>query len=649
MCGIAGFIHLNASLDETLLLKYGYKMANAITHRGPDEGNIWSNVPDRILLAHRRLSILDLSAAGHQPMHSACSRYVIVFNGEIYNWIALRNKLEKEKPTLIWRGHSDTEVLLACITHWGVETTLRHIRGMFAFALWDRAEKTLILARDRVGEKPLYYGRVGRYFTFGSELKALRALPDTHFATDPDALALMLRYGYVPTPYSIYRGILKLPPGTLLKVSSDGTFNEPEQWWSFDLTIKDSILNRLAISDTAAINKLEETLGAAIEEQMVADVSIGALLSGGLDSSTVVALMQARSTRPIRTFTIGFTEEAYDEAAHAKAVAHHLGTDHTELHVTSRQAQEIIPYLPDIYDEPFADSSQIPTALVCALTQQHVKVCLSGDAGDELFAGYNRYFWATSLWQHLRYAPPSVRNILAFSLANISSTTWNRLFSILAPLLPNRLHINNTGDKLHKLAEVIGASSPETLYRELVSQWRGMLPLYRTTEPATLINTPNRWPTLSDFTEQMMAVDTLTYLPDDILVKVDRAAMAVGLETRVPFIDERVIQFAWQLPFHQKVRNGQGKWLLRQLLYRYVPRELVDRPKQGFGVPIEHWLRTSLREWAEDLLSPSALASDEFLDPKPIRTMWQQHLSGRNVQYALWNILMYQAWRRRWG
>lgn len=646
MCGIAGLIATSAAPDLEARVR---RMADTLIHRGPDDAGVWVDEAPGVALAHRRLAILDLSPAGHQPMHSACARYVVVYNGEIYNWAELRGELETVGQAPAWRGHSDTEVLLAGIVAWGLEGTLRRARGMFALALWDRTQRSLTLARDRIGEKPLYYGIVGDGFAFGSELKALRALPAARFNIDPGALALMLRYGYVPAPHSIYRDIFKLPPGTLLRVAAGGVLGEPEPWWRFEAVALSGAMNRLALSDGEALDGLESVLGAAIDEQMVADVPLGALLSGGLDSSAVVALMQARSSRQVRTFTIGFAEGDYDEATHAKAVARHLGTDHTELHVAPEQAREIIPRLPDIYDEPFADSSQIPTALVCALTRQHVTVCLSGDAGDELFAGYNRYFWTNSLWRRFGRLPPWLRRKFADGLSALPAGVWNSVFGAMGPLLPARLRVSNPGDKLHKLAEVIGAPSREVLYRELVSQWRGVLPLLASAEPPTLVADPGRWPLLPCFAERMMAVDTLTYLPDDILVKVDRAAMAASLETRAPFLDARVIDFAWQLPFAQKVRGGQGKWLLRQLLYRHVPRELVDRPKQGFGVPIEHWLCGPLRDWAEDLLSPAALAADGLLDPAPVRAMWQRHLSGRNVQYALWNVLMYQAWRKRWG
>lgn len=644
MCGIAGFLALNkGSADETLSA-----MLSSITHRGPDDIGAWHDFDMGIALGHRRLSILDLSPAGHQPMASVCGQFVIVFNGEIYNWRELKLELESAGIAPVWRGHSDTEVLLAGIVAWGLESTLRRARGMFALALWDRKEKTLTLARDRIGEKPLYYGNVGNCFAFGSELKALRAIPSSRFDTDPEALAMMLRFGYVPAPHSIYQGVRKLLPGTLLRVTSDGRFGAPAPWWSFVAVAEERATHRHTMSDSEALDALEHVLGSAIEEQMAADVPLGALLSGGLDSSMVVALMQARSTRPVRTFTIGFAEGSYDESLHAKAVARHLGTEHTELHVAPSQARDIIPQLPDIYDEPFADSSQIPTALVCALTRQHVTVCLSGDAGDELFAGYNRYFWVTELWRRIGPVPYGLRRALACALSSLPANAWNRVFGAIGSLLPSRLRVSNPGDKLHKLAEVMGVPSPEALYRELVSQWRGVLPLNGVAEPQSLVSDFSRWPALPSFVERMMALDTLSYLPDDILVKVDRAAMHASLETRVPFLDERVIDFAWRLPLHQKIRDGQGKWLLRNLLYRHVPRELVERPKQGFGVPIEHWLRGPLRDWAEDLLAPEALAADGLIDPAPVRAMWQKHLSGRNVQYALWNVLMYQAWRKRW-
>lgn len=650
MCGVIGFIRTEGSSGFTVDAKRQLElMADAVIHRGPDDAGYWGDENSGVWLGHRRLSILDLSPAGHQPMSSDCGRYILVFNGEIYNWASIRAELEQSGLAPVWRGHSDTEVLLAGIVAWGLEATLKRARGMFAIAVWDWRERVLTIARDRIGEKPLYYGRLGNTFVFASELKSIRAIPGIQLETDSGSLALMLRYGYVPAPRSIYRNLFKLPPGSLLRVNLRGEYAEPECWWSFADMAQQGVIERSTLSDVQALDTLEEVLGLAIGEQMVADVPLGGLLSGGLDSSMVVALMQARSQKPVRTFTIGFAEGAYDEAAHAKAVAAHLGTEHTELHVPPEQALEVIPRLADMYDEPFGDSSQIPTALVCALTRQHVAVCLSGDAGDELFGGYNRYFWATSLWQRFGRFPIGLRQGLAGVFSSLSADSWNSCYGAFSWAIPGRFRVSNPGDKLHKLAEVMGASSEEMLYRGLVSQWRGDLPMRSPDEPKTFVTEPAAWPKMPSYAERMMAVDTLTYLPDDILVKVDRAAMAASLETRVPFLDERVMSFAWSLPFEQKVRYGQGKWLLRQLLYRYVPQAMVDRPKQGFGVPLEYWLRGPLRDWAEDLLSPAQLSGDGFLDPAPIRALWARHLAGTNVQHALWNVLMYQAWRRKWG
>lgn len=649
MCGFAGLIDLRRQYSADGLAAIATGMGNALVHRGPDDGGIWAEAAQGVAFSHRRLSILDLSPAGHQPMHSASGRFVIAFNGEIYNWPEVRQALEQARGAYAWRGHSDTEVLVEAIDCWGIAETLRRCRGMFALAVWDRNERCLYLARDRVGEKPLYYGRNGAAIVFGSELKALTRVPGWQGQTDPDALAQFLRYGYIPTPRSIYRGIKKLPPGTWVCIEADGAIGEPQTWWSFRQTATDALASPLALDDADALAALDETLRASVKEQMAADVPLGALLSGGIDSTAIVALMQAQSTRPVKTFTVGFDEAAYDESSHAAAVAAHLGTEHTTLRVTAAEAYDVIPRLPDMYDEPFGDSSQIPTYLVSALTRQHVTVCLSGDAGDELFGGYNRYFWATSIWRRLGSLPVGLRCVAAAMLRGMPANSWNIFFGLLFKVLPQHLAVSNPGDKMHKLAEVIAAASPMELYRLLVSQWRGPLPLNGISEVPDLVNTPAAWPSANTFSERMMAVDTLSYLPDDILVKVDRAAMAASLETRVPFLDPRVMELAWRLPLDQKIRNGEGKWLLKQLLYRYVPQEMMERPKQGFGVPIDHWLRGPLRDWAEDLLSESALREDGMLDPAPIRAMWKMHLEGRNVQYALWNVLIYQAWRRRWA
>jgi asparagine synthase (glutamine-hydrolysing) len=618
-----------------------------LKHRGPDFGDFWVS-DDGVALAHRRLSILDLSASGRQPMTSANGRYVIVFNGEVYNHSILRASIESEGMMSQWRGRSDTETILESISAWGLKNTLAKLRGMFALGLWDQLEKSLTLVRDRIGEKPIYYGYLGNCFAFASELKALRALPGWQPEVDPAAVSAVLRYGYVPSPLSIYRGIFKLPPGSLVKVTSDGCFDEPESWWDFRNVAHNGSNNPLLCDDINAVSRLGELLGNAVDDQMVADVPIGALLSGGIDSSLVVASMQAKSNRPVKTFTIGFANSEYNEASYALAVARYLGTEHTELYVTSEDASAVIPRLPEIYDEPFADASQIPTALVCELTSKHVKVCLSGDGGDELFGGYNRYLWAPSLWNRIGSIPVALRQQFARAIMDCPVGIYNYLLSRRLSLLPRGMHLNNPGDKMHKLADVCGATTPDALYQGLVSQWRGKLPMWNAVDPPVLLGDPNQWPQMRTFAERMMAVDTLTYLPDDILVKVDRASMAASLETRVPFLDVRMIEFAWSLPLHMKIRDGRSKWIMRQLMARYLPEKLFERPKQGFAVPIDDWLRGPLREWAEDLLSPSALGTDGMLNPKPIREMWTKHLSGRNVQYALWGVLMYQAWKRRW-
>lgn len=642
MCGIAGI--LSSVVDAR---GHAAEMAERLRHRGPDNFGIWSDGA-QVALAHRRLSILDLSPAGHQPMMAANKRLVIVFNGEIYNHKHLRRMLELDSCAPQWRGHSDTETLLAAMGAWGITRTLQQARGMFAFALWDCENRTLTLARDRVGEKPLYYGMANGYFAFASELKALRSLPGWAPAVDSRSIAAVFRFGYVPAPLSIYQGILKLPPGCVLRVAANGSFGRPEQWWNFQGLVENATENRNSWKDQEAVDALDELLGCAVAEQMVADVPLGALLSGGVDSSTVVALMKARSCLPVRTFTIGFTERDYDEAKNAKKIAGHLGTEHAELNVTAAQALNVIPQLADVYDEPFADASQIPSVLICALTRQHVKVCLSGDGADELFGGYNRYFWASSLWNRIRLLPASARSLLSDAIVAFPASSYNRSADLLGSCLPTRWHIHNPGDKLHKVAAVLASPTREALYRALVSQWKGSLPVRNCTEPVTLVSDEGRWPKLPNFDEKIMAIDSLTYLPDDILVKLDRAAMAAGLETRLPFLDERVIKFAWSLPLPIKIRHGRGKWILRQLLNRYIPASLFERPKQGFGVPLEHWLRGPLRAWAEDLLSPSKLSEDEFLNTKNIRLMWDNLLLGRNVQYALWPVLMYQAWKRRW-
>ena len=626
------------------LVAIGEVMSNSLTHRGPDDCGVWFDEEVGVLLGHRRLSILDLSAAGSQPMQSMCGRYVIAFNGEIYNHLSLREGINASGLSgglNDWRGHSDTETLLAGFVCWGIEKTLRKAVGMFAIAVWDRQDKVLTLTRDRIGEKPLYYGWQGDTFLFGSELKALKAHPVFQGDIDRSALALFFRHNYIPAPYSIYKGIHKLPPGTFLQVSLDDKAVQPQPFWSLSEVAMRGVSSPFEGSDDEALNALENNLGAAVRSQMLADVPLGGLLSGGLDSTAIVALMQANRSTPVRTFTIGFEEGAYDEATHARAVAAHLGTDHTELRLGAADVLSIVPQLPQMYDEPFADSSQLPTHLVMRLAREHVTVALSGDAGDEFLGGYNRYLHAPKVWQRLGWMPPSLRQLLGRGLTAIPSEMLNRLAEPLA----RRAGIGQPGDKAHRLGQRLrGMGSIDDLYVSLVSEWSGVDLVIGGNVPANLLDDRDRWPNLSDPVARMMALDGMTYLPDDILVKVDRAAMSVSLETRAPFLDHDLIEFAWSLPMNMKIRDGEGKWLLRRLVDRYVPSELMARPKMGFGIPRDTWLRGPLRDWAETLLSEQRLRDEGFLRPEPIRAAWKAHLNGASLGYQLWSVLMFQAW-----
>jgi len=650
MCGFAGFFDVGArrTAEEGECLVT--TMANRLVHRGPDDLGVWVDAVAGLALGHRRLSIIDLSAGGHQPMVSACGRYVITYNGEIYNFRELRHEVEVDAGFSNWRSQSDTEVMLAAISLWGVEKALQRFIGMFAFALWDREQRKLYLARDRMGEKPLYYGWVGGALVFGSELKALKVFPGWTGSLDRGAMALFLRHNYVPAPYSIYQNIFKLPPASMLEFKSDDVAhrNVPPlcQYWSLRRVAEAGLAQGYGGNAADAVDELENLLSEAIAGQMVSDVPLGAFLSGGIDSSTVVALMQAQSPRPVKTFTIGFHEASYNEAECAKAVAKHLGTEHTELYVTAREAMDVIPLLPKLYDEPFADSSQIPTYLVSRLARQHVTVSLSGDGGDELFAGYNRYVWGRSIWRQIGWVPRPLRHVMAMVATAASPSSLDRVFHAISPLLPRKIRYANPGDKIHKLAEILAAERPEALYLGLVSHWKHPDRVVRGgVEPATVLTDPAQWANLPDFVQRMMYLDALSYLPDDILAKVDRASMGVSLESRIPFLDKRVIEFSWRIPSGWNTRDGQGKWLLRQVLYRHVPKALVERPKMGFGVPIDVWLRGPLREWAEDLLAERKLREQEFFEVEPIRQKWAEHLSGRrNWQYYLWDVLMFQAW-----
>ncbi len=638
MCGIVGYWDKRGA--NTMVVE---QMALRIRHRGPDGSGVWLNDSEELAMAHRRLAIIDLTPAGHQPMTSPCGRFTLVFNGEIYNHTDLRANLQREGGGFDWRGHSDTETLLAALRHWGLEKTLRCLNGMFAFALWDNEEKSLFLARDRMGEKPLYYGHNGGCFLFGSELKSFKAHPKWQGEVDRNALALFMRHNYVPTPWSIYRGIKKLPAAHFLVIREFGqSISEPHCYWDMAEIAQHGVSLQAKGNVEPLIDELDELLRNAVHSRMTADVPLGAFLSGGFDSTTVVALMQAQSSRPIKTFTIGFHEKSYNEADHAKAVAKHLGTDHTELYVTAEEAMAVIPRLPTIWDEPFSDSSQIPTLLVNELARKYVTVSLSGDGGDELFCGYNRYTQGYQIWRKLQLLPAPLRRLIGSLMQALPGAPLEHLLG----LLPKQFQVPHLADRLPKLAGVIKEKSSKSYYHRLVSHWKEPNRLViGGVEPETIFNQPGEHPELTDFREKMMYLDSMTYLPDDILTKVDRASMAVSLEARVPLLDHRVVEFSWKVPMSLKYRDGKGKWLLREVLYRYVPRELMDRPKMGFGVPIEHWLRGSLREWGEELLSDRRLREEGFFDPAPIRKMWQEHINGkRRWHYYLWDVLMYQAW-----
>ena len=645
MCGFVGFLvknSLGASSDQLSLLA---AMNEQIIHRGPDDSGYWNDEDWKIGLGHRRLSILDLSTGGQQPMKSPSHRYVVVFNGEVYNHAALRAELGGS-----WRGHSDTETLVAGFDAWGIQQTIERCIGMFSFAVWDTHSDTLTLGRDRLGEKPLYYGWQGQgdgaVFLFGSELNALKQHPAFAADIDRNTLCLFIRHSYIPAPYSIYQGIAKLEPGCLLTVSAAQPTPVVHRYWSAAQVAQAGLAAPFAGTPTEAVDALEGLLKSAVQQQMVADVPLGAFLSGGIDSSTVVALMQTQSAQPVKTFTIGFNEAGYNEAVHAKAVAQHLGADHTELYVKPQQALDVIPKLPQMYSEPFADSSQIPTFLVSQLARQQVTVSLSGDAGDELFGGYNRYVLADKLWRRLSAMPMAGRRWAAQGLLAVSPNTWNAMGKPLQAMFPSSLRQVGLGDKLHKAAGVLAAGNVDQLYLGLVSQWAdpASVVIGGQEPPTQLTGMAPKLEGLDDI-QRMMALDTLTYLPDDILTKVDRASMAVSLEGRVPFLDHRVVEFAWQLPQNLKLRDGVGKWVLREVLYRHVPKALIERPKMGFGVPIGDWLRGPLRDWAENLLAEERLRREGYFHPAPIRQKWAEHLSGvRNWQHHLWPVLMFGAW-----
>jgi asparagine synthase (glutamine-hydrolysing) len=621
-------------------------MSCTLYRRGPDDSGAWADAESGIALGFRRLAIVDLTPEGHQPMTSADGRYVIIFNGEVYNFQELRAELEPRGHR--FRGHSDTEVMLAAFREWGIEAALRRFNGMFAIALWDRQERLLTLARDRVGKKPLYYGWSKGTFLFGSELKALSANRSFVRDINRSAVALFLKFGYVPGPHSIYEGIRKLPAGTYLQMSlaRKEEAAEPRPYWSALEIALAGERNQLQLSDDEAVERLDSLLRDSVRLRMIADVPLGAFLSGGIDSSTVVALMQAQSAKPVRTFSIGFTESEFNEANYAADVARHLGTDHTELYVSPQQALDVIPHLPAIYDEPFADSSQVPTFLVSQLARRDVTVSLSGDGGDELFGGYNRYFWTQRMWRGITAIPRPLRRGVGRTLLGMKRSHRSRLLAGMQALMPRNWRVQNPDEKIVKAAELLTIHSWEEIYERLVSHWKEPFDVVRGASPvATVFDKPADHAAFRGIVHQMMYLDLVSYLPDDILVKVDRASMAVSLEGRCPLLDHRVVEFAWRLPMEQKIRRGVGKWIVRKVLARYVPDSLIDRPKMGFGIPIGQWLRGPLRDWAEELLSERRLRDEGFFEPKPVRTMWSQHLAGtRDNQYYLWDVLMFQAW-----
>jgi len=644
MCGLTGFLDSPAPREK--LIAKVTRMADTLAHRGPDDSGAWVDEEAGIALGFRRLSVIDLSPAAHQPMESGDGRYVVVFNGEIYNHCDLR--AEMKHRGVRFRSTSDTEILLECAAAWGPEATFPKLWGMFAIALWDCKDRVLFLARDRVGKKPLYYSASGGTFLFASELKALRAHPEFDAAVNRDALSAYLRFGYVPTPLSIYSSVKKLLPGHYAMVRAGHPISLI-QYWNPLKVISEGLHHQLTLTESEAAGALESLLRDAVRRRMIADVPLGALLSGGVDSSTVVALMQQESSRPVRTFTIGFAEAGYNEAKAAKAVAKHLGTDHTELYVTPEETQSVIPLLPQLYDEPFADSSQIPTFVVCKLARKNVTVSLTGDGGDETLCGYTRYGLAQNIWKIERATPLFTRRLVAQKIRRIPVDRLDMLYKQLEWLLPNGWHQSLPGDKIHKLAGLMEATNPDDLYKHIVSQWKNPDELViGGNEPKTLLDDVALRKSFPDFTQRMMFMDLCTYLPDDILVKVDRASMGVSLEIRSPFLDHRVVEWAWKLPPGFRQRHGQSKWLLRQILHKYVPPSLMERPKMGFGVPIGPWLRGNLRDWAEDLLSETRIRQGGFLNPEPIRKAWTEHLSGfQKEEHRLWSVLMFQAWLAR--
>jgi asparagine synthase (glutamine-hydrolysing) len=646
MCGIAGFLNRSTDSSESRLLEIARGMSAALTHRGPDDEGQWADPACGIALGFRRLSIIDVSPTGHQPMVSASGRFVVIFNGEIYNYEDLRAELVRNFAVRL-RGTSDTEVMLHGFDAWGFEPTLRRLNGMFAMAVWDREQRALYLTRDRLGEKPVYYGWLGGTFLFVSELKSFFAHPAFQAEINEESIPLYVRYGYVPAPLSIYKHVLKLPPATFLKVTSGDGAGAPQSYWSLHDVVERAAESRFDGSLDEAVDSLTARLQRSIQQRMQSDVPLGAFLSGGIDSSTVVALMQTVSAQPVHSFSIGFKEDSHDEAKHAARVAKHLGTKHQEFYVSCQEALDVIPRLPELFDEPFADSSQIPTFLISQLAKQYVTVALTGDGGDEVFGGYNRYIWLGRVWSSISRVPRRTRPALGGALTLLSPNAWNSLFRAFGPILPQSAKHRSTGQKLHKIAQVLRAENERELYHRISS----IVPF-----PSDLLD-GNDFPIAESrlevpsglqVAEQMMYLDTLTYLPDDILTKVDRASMGASLETRAPFVDHEIVEFAWQLPLAWKIKDGKGKYIIRKVLEKILPPALTERPKAGFEIPLGDWLRRELRDYVEATLDERSLRQHGYFDVAAVRAKWREHLSGRrDWQFQLWNVLMLQAWLTR--
>lgn len=643
MCGFCGLIQSKKIASDHDFDRVIVSMREKLTHRGPDQSGKWVDKEAGVYLGHRRLSVIDLSDKGRQPMLSSCGNYVITYNGEVYNYLELREELSREGYS--FSGCSDTEVVLAACIIWGVRNAVERMIGMFAFSIWDRRSHKLNLVRDRIGIKPLYWHYTEKRLAFASELKSFSAIPDWAPKINHSALSSYIRYGYVPSPVSIYENVSKLSAGSIL-TWTPGESPRIEKYWDPLIFALDSNNTKDSLSDYEAIDRLDTLLEDAVQKRMISDVPLGSMLSGGIDSSLVTAFMQKNNTQPIKTYSIGFHESDYNEAHHAAKVAQHLGTDHTELYLEPRHAIDLIPKLPDIYDEPFADSSQIPTYLISELLHDHVTVGLSGDGGDELFAGYNRYQWAGKFALISKFLPKSFRSTFAKIINNYSPSQWDYLFRCI----PENIKPANVGDKLYKIASILPLNSEQEIYRDLVSQWSNPEDIMKDAhEIKTIIIENNLKDNINDFTSRMQFMDMVTYLPDDILVKLDRASMAVGLEARVPLLDHRVVEFALTQPLHRKQRHGHSKWLLRQLLHRYVPPEIIDRPKMGFSMPIGQWLRGPLEEWARDLLSVDQLNRHQFFNIGDVHKYLNEHMSGfRNHQYKLWVLLMFQSWYLKW-